>query len=113
KKYVALNKEFTNEGICMASRQYQHLKIQELDKKDLSTQARQAAYDKIVEKSCACVGLGTSALLKYGLDTKTEGDGVSICPGPNMAYFSKIVSLREMMQHIYGESNLIKRTDRP
>lgn len=113
KKYVALNKEFTNEGICMASRQYQHLKIQELDKKDLSTQARQAAYDKIVEKSCACVGLGTSALLKHGLDTKTEGDGVSICPGPNMAYFSKIASLREMMQHIYGESNLIKRTDRP
>jgi hypothetical protein len=113
KKYVALNKEFTNEGICMASRQYQHLKIQELDKKDLSPQARQAAYEKIVEKSCACVGLGTSALLKHGLDTKTEGDGVSICPGPNMAYFSKIASLREMMQHIYGESNLIKRTDRP
>lgn len=113
KKYVALNKEFTSEGICMASRQYQHLKIQELDKKNLAPEARQAAYDKIVEKSCACVGLGTSALLKYGLDTKTEGDGVSICPGPNMAYFSKIASLREMMQHIYGESSLIKRTDRP
>ncbi len=113
KKYVALNKEFTSEGICMASRQYQHLKIQELDKKNLSPEAHQAAYDKIVEKSCACVGLGTSALLKYGLDTKTEGDGVSICPGPNMAYFSKIASLREMMQHIYGESNLITRTDRP
>ena len=113
KEYVALNKEFTSKGICMASRQYQHLKIQELDKKDLDPESRQKAYDKIVEKSCACVGLGTSALLKYGLDTKTEGDGVSVCPGPNMAYFSQIASLKEMKQHIYGESNLIKRTDRP
>lgn len=113
KKYVAMNKEFTNEGICTASRQYQHLKIQELDNKNLPRETYQRAYDKIVEKSCACVGLGTSALLKHGLDTKTEGNGVSICPGPNMAYFSKIASLKEMMHHIYGKSNLIKRTDRP
>jgi len=59
------------------------------------------------------VGLGTSALLAYGLDTKTEGEGVSICPGPNMAYFSKIASLSQMIDHIYGRTNLISRTDRP
>src|SRR5690606_38452748 len=63
--------------------------------------------------SCTCVGLGTSALLAYDLDTKTEGPGVSICPGPNMAYYSKIVSLQEMTDHIYGRSNIISRTDRP
>src|SRR5690606_29594401 len=79
----------------------------------LTPEKHQEAYDKIVEKSCACVGLGTAALLKYGLDTKAEGKGVSICPGPNMAYFSKITGLREMTQHIYGASNLIERTDRP
>lgn len=113
KKYVALNKEFTEKGICTASRQYQSLKIKELDKKELSKETYQTAYNKIIEKSCACVGLGTSALLKYDLDTKTEGDGVSICPGPNMAYFSKIMSLREITSHIYGESNGMIRTDRP
>ncbi|THV57000.1 hypothetical protein EZV76_16270 [Flagellimonas alvinocaridis] len=113
KKYVALNKEFTNEGICTASRQYQHLKLEELENMDLPVEKYQETYEKIVEKSCACVGLGTSALLKYGLDTKTEGKGVSICPGPNMAYFSKITGLREMTRHIYGESSLIDRTDRP
>lgn len=59
------------------------------------------------------MGLGTSALLAYGLDTKTEGEGVSICPGPNMAYFSKIASLSQMIDHIYGRTNLISRTDRP
>lgn len=113
KKYVALNKEFTKEGICIASRQYQYLKIKELDKKGLTREEHQKAYDKIVVKSCACVGLGTTALLKYGLDTKTEGKGVSVCPGPNLAYFSKETSLAEMTGHIYGKSNVIVRTDRP
>lgn len=113
KKYVALNKEYSDAGMCTASRQYQHLKIKELESQGLSPEDHKAAYDKIVEKSCACVGLGTSALLKYGLDTKTEGSGVSVCPGPNMAYFSKIASLKDMVGHIYGKSNLIEREDRP
>src|SRR5690606_5816610 len=113
KKYVALNKEYSEAGMCTASREYQHLKIKELEQRDLTAEAYAAAYEKIVGKSCACVGLGTSALLKYGLDTRTEGSGVSVCPGPNMAYFSKIASLKEMVGHIYGESNLIERTDRP
>src|SRR5690606_41993614 len=113
KKYVALNKEYSEAGMCTASREYQHLKIKELEQRNLSVEAYEAAYEKIVGKSCACVGLGTSALLKYGLDTRTEGSGVSVCPGPNMAYFSKIASLKEMVGHIYGESNLIERTDRP
>ncbi|WP_438711544.1 hypothetical protein ACSTS3_02385 [Aquimarina muelleri] len=113
KKYVALNKEFTEKAICTASRQYQHIKIKELEKKQLSKQEYQIQYNKIVEKSCACVGLGTSALLKYNLDTKTEGEGVSVCPGPNMAYFSKIMSLKEITSHIYGNSNEVERIDRP
>src|SRR5690606_24704246 len=113
KKYVALNKEFSDKGICTASREYQHLKIKELQAKELPQEAHEQAYAKIVEKACACVGLGTSALLKYGLDTRTEGKGVSVCPGPNMAYFSKIASLKEMVGHIYGKSNLLERGDRP
>ena len=113
KKFVALNKEFTDKGICMASRQYQHLKIEALDKKGLSQTEYQSEFNKITEKSCTCVGLGTSALLAYDLDTKSEGEGVSICPGPNMAYFSKIMSLEEITDHIYGRANMISRTDRP
>src|SRR5690606_34112132 len=70
-------------------------------------------WNKITEKSCACVGLGTSALLAYNLDTKVEGTGVSICPGPNMAYYSKSMSLKNMIDHIYGRDNMITRTDRP
>ncbi|WP_339710424.1 hypothetical protein [uncultured Kriegella sp.] len=113
KKFVALNKEYKDEGLCTASRQYQHLKLLELNKESISSEEYQLRYTQITEKSCTCVGLGTSALLVYGLDTKTEGEGVSICPGPNMAYFSKIASLSEMTDHIYGRANLINRSDRP
>ena len=113
KKYASLNNEFTEKTICTASRQYQYLKIKELDKEMLSQKEYQAKYDKIVEKACICVGLGTSALMAKNLDRTVEGDGVSICPGPNMAYFSKIMSLKEITDHIYGRSNAITRTDRP
>lgn len=113
KKFVAMNKDFLDTGVCTASRQYQHLKIKELDKQELAVEDYEYEYNKITEKSCTCVGLGTSALLAYGLDTKTEGLGVSVCPGPNMAYFTKTMELNEMIDHIYGKTNVITRNDRP
>lgn len=114
KKYVELNnKEFTDKSICLASRQYQYLKIKEIERDAVSVSDYNKKYEKIVEKSCICVGLGTSALLVNNLETKIEGAGVSVCPGPNMAYFSKIMSLKEMVDHIYGRTNVIERTDRP
>ena len=113
KKYVALNTEFSEKGACTASRQYQRLKIQELGGENLSKEAYQTKFDKITEKSCICVGLGTSALLAHDVETKKEGEGVAICPGPNMAYFSKRMSLKDMTNHIYGRSNMLSGTYRP
>jgi len=113
KKYLVSNTEFTEKAVCTASYRYQRLKIKELDNEGLSQDEYQNKYEKIIDKSCICVGLGTSALMVNDLDTKVEGDGVSVCPGPNMAYFSKITSLKEMVDHIYGRSNIITRTDRP
>ena len=113
KKFVALNKDFNEKGLCTASRQYQHQKLKELKALNLSKVEYDYHFQKITEKSCTCVGLGTSSLLAHDLDTKIEGDGVSVCPGPNMAYFSKIASLKEMIDHIYGRTDIITRTDRP
>ncbi|MDG1729035.1 MAG: hypothetical protein P8K68_12050 [Algibacter sp.] len=113
KKFVALNKEFKEKGICTASREYQYNKIKALDGMGLNPDIYQKELNKITEKSCTCVGLGTSALLKYNLDTKVEGDGVSVCPGPNMAYYSKVMSLENITDHIYGRSNMVSRPDRP
>lgn len=115
KKFLSLNTEFTEKPICTASRQYQYLKLKELEEKNLSPEEFKRQEFIIVDKSCICVGLGTSALLINGIDTRTEGEGVSICPGPNMAYFSKVLKLSEMVDHIYGRSELesVVRTDRP
>ncbi len=113
KKYLVSNTEFTKRAICSASRQFQALKIKELKREGLNEDDFTKAYDKIVDKSCICVGLGTTALINNDLDMKEEGDTVSICPGPNMAYFSKVSTPDQMIGHIYGKNNIMERTDRP
>ncbi|MFY0625217.1 MAG: hypothetical protein JXR07_02900 [Reichenbachiella sp.] len=113
KKFLALVKNGEEEPICRASRQFQHLKLKELDSMDLTIEEHKKRYQQIVEPSCLCVGLGTSALIVNDIDRKVEGDAVLICPGPNMAYFSKKLTLNEMTNHIYGRQNVIDRLDRP
>jgi hypothetical protein len=112
KMYAKFNTEFTDKAICTASRQYQRLKLNELADKSLSEQEYQAEFDDIVAKACICNGLGTTALQVNEINTEFEGNGVTICPGPNMAYFSRPVTFKEMVDHIYGRTNIIERTDR-
>ena len=107
KEFLVSTKEYSNKPICTASRRYQRLKIKELEQQSLTIEKHKEAYDKIVVKSCICVGLGTSALLNNDLNTKVEGIGVSVCPGPNMAYFSNIKSLSDMTAHIYGKLDMV------
>lgn len=113
KKYAALNHEFGDKSLCTASRKYQRLKLDELNQKELPLEEHHREFGRITEKSCICVGLGTAALLVNGLDTKVENTGVSVCPGPNMAYFSKRATLSEMIDHIYGRINLMVHKKRP
>lgn len=113
KKYIQLNTEFGEKAICRASRQYQNIRINLLDEKGLTEEERQKEFDAIVDKSCICVGLGTSALIVNNLNTRTEGPGVSVCPGPNIAYFDKVVSLKTMTDHIYGRTSIVNEATRP
>ena len=113
RKFVSLNNEFTDKDICVASRQYQYLKLKQLEAQGLPEKEHKEQYGKIVDKSCICVGLGTSVLLVNNIDTRVEGTGVSICPGPNMAYFSKLMSLKEITDHIYGRANVLSDSIRP
>lgn len=113
KRFLLSNNEFTEKLLCTASRRYQQLKLKELKKETLTPEEYRNKFEKIVDKSCLCVGLGNSALLVNEIETGVEGGGVSICPGPNMAYFSKEMSLKELVDHIYGRTNVITRTNRP
>lgn len=114
KKYVEINKDYGEKAICVASRQYQFLKLRELKKLHADDNSKYLEeFDKVVEKACICVGLGTAALHKNELEHKKEGPGVSVCPGPNMAYYSRKMSLKDMVSHIYGKHSVIDRKDRP
>lgn len=113
KKYLCTNTEFTEQPICTASREYQHLKIQQLQAMDLPEAAYQQQFNQVTEKICLCEGLCSSAYLKYGIEKPRESNAVAICPGPNLAYFSRIYSLEEMVKHIYGQVNLLDHIKRP
>ncbi len=113
KKFLSTNTEFTDIPICTASRQYQDLKLKQLKEQNLDplTYAKEAA--RITEKDCLCEGLGASALLKDGMTPAHKLEAVTICPGPNLANFSRIVSLRTMVDHINGRNNLLNTNERP
>lgn len=113
KRYMIANREFTDTPICTASRQYQKLKLEELKKKSLSKEELDKEVSLLLEKTCLCKGLSAASFLVNNIDTKADGDGVSICPGPNLAYFSKKAKLKEMIDHIYNRTNLIVTKDRP
>lgn len=67
----------------------------------------------ITEKACLCVGLANASYLENDIEIKGQSQGVIICPGPNMAYFDKEVSLSKMVQHIYGNATVMTDSNRP
>ncbi len=113
KRFLASNKEFSEKMMCTASRTYQRAKIEELKAKQLPSSEFEKQCRKVVEKACLCMGLASTTLIVNNLPAEGKSRGVSICPGPNMAYFSGKFSLKDMVDHIYGRKNIIVRDDRP
>ena len=113
KKYLCTNTEFTETPICTASREYQNLKIKQLATQDLAEDEYSAQYDSITEKICLCEGLCSAVYIKLDISKPKENKAVSICPGPNLAYFNRIYSLDEMVKHIYGAIDLLDKVNRP
>jgi hypothetical protein len=111
KGYVRLfNTEFTKQPICTASREYQRLKLQKLSSEDLTDAQRAAVVESVLAKSCICHDLAGGATLKLGIDPDAKP---AVCCGPNIVNFSKIATLREMVDHIYGRTSLLSNPDRP
>ncbi|MBI3314664.1 MAG: hypothetical protein HYZ86_01805 [Candidatus Omnitrophica bacterium] len=112
KGHLVSNTEFTSAPICTASRQYQKLKIDQLNTLSVGPEEYKTRFDRIVGKACICHDLGESAVAKNKIQTRVPGFP-AICPGPNLAYFSRIATLKEMADHIYGRINLLNDTPRP
>ncbi|MBF2708126.1 hypothetical protein [Flavobacterium soyangense] len=115
KKFLALSKEFGNEGICTSSKKYQDVKLDELEavKDTISIETFEKMKFDITEKACLCVGLANASYLENNIKISGQSQGVIICPGPNMAYFDKEVSLSDMVQHIYGNATVMTDVYRP
>lgn len=111
-KHLALNSEFPGEPMCTASQKYQKLKIAELNALTLSEVEHENRLQKITEKECLCIGLSNAASQEYNAPFLKKYSAVTICPGPNIANFSKVVSLPTMIDHIYGRSNVMTNPER-
>jgi hypothetical protein len=113
KKFLSTNTEFTNIPICTASREYQHLKIKSLQQMDITPADYQQKLAAVTDKICLCEGLCASTYLKNNMLKAKESPAVSICPGPNLLYFSKSYTLKEMVGHIYGREAIAFKLSRP
>ncbi|SHH22966.1 hypothetical protein SAMN05421866_2304 [Chryseobacterium oranimense] len=114
KKLLALSKEFSPQGTCTASKKYQDIKLKELEADhELTPEEFNKRKTEITDKACLCVGLVNAAYIEQNLEIKGEKQGVVICPGPNLAFFDKEVSLSEMVRHIYGNTNILPDNHRP
>ena len=112
KKFLCSNTEFTKDPICTASSQYQRLKVRQLEEMDLSPDELKSRLGKVYVKTCLCEDLAATALNNNGECGETPLP-VAVCPGPNLAYFSRIATLEEMVGHIYGRIQLMTVSDRP
>ncbi|HTM93790.1 MAG TPA: hypothetical protein VL095_15315, partial [Flavisolibacter sp.] len=117
KKYLSSDTEFTEIPICTASRQYQNLKEKQLSNTSINTSINaeelRAQLEKIGEKDCLCEGLTSSVRLKNQMKLSHKLSAVTICPGPNLKWFSGTFSLKEMVDHIYGRINITNSLYRP
>jgi len=106
------NKEFTDKPICTASRQYQKLKVDEISNSELSANEKTELQDSLFVKVCLCEHLGNGALIKLGITPNLKAPQ-SICPGPNVVWFNREYSLKEMVDHIYGKGKSLVSSERP
>lgn len=111
KGFLQNNTEFTERPICTASREYQVQKLRQIDSLSISESEKTRLRARILEKSCICHELGNSALIEFGVQSKSTP--VSVCPGPNIAYFNRTYSLEEMVDFIYGRGKSLVSKNRP
>ncbi len=109
--HLSFNAEFTKHPICLGSRQYQKLKLDQIMQS--ADPDKNLQVEDVVAKTCICFDLGASVLIKHNVKNAAKELTPAICPGPNLAYFSKVMTLKEMVDHIYGRANVLNAKERP
>lgn len=110
KGYLRLNTDYPGAPLCTASRVYQKRRLRELSTSELDEAKRDSLIQSVVAKACICHELSGGAAVKRGFDPTVNS---AICPGPAIVDYSRIASLDEMVDHIYGRFSLITNPERP
>jgi hypothetical protein len=110
KGFLELLAEFSDEPLCLASRSYEALKLDAIEKSDAAPEAKAIMREDVLAKSCICHDLGGGATQKHGITSRAH---TAICPNINIAYFTRLASLEEMIGHIYGRLSLLAESERP
>ncbi|MEW6379339.1 MAG: hypothetical protein AB1611_07005 [bacterium] len=106
------NTEFTETPICLASRTYQTQKLAQIDRMEIPEKEKARLRARVVEKACICDHLGNGALISLGI-AKEQHAPQAICPGPNIVWFKRLYTLKEMVDHIYGRRPSLVPSERP
>jgi len=109
-KHAAINTEFSEVPLCVASKVYQKMKLSALKLEKLSPEVYEERRKRILAKSCICHDLAGAATKALGINKKAH---TALTPGPNIVNFSKTSTLKEMVDHIYGRINIITSGERP
>ncbi len=111
KGYLALhNTEFSEQPICTASRKYVIQKLAHLDEEGYTPEQRAMVEEDVLAKTCLCRDLAGGAELNSGIN---DDAATAVCTGPNIVNFSRVATLKEMVDHIYGRISLLTNPDRP
>lgn len=112
KGILALNSDYAP-FMCTASKEYQRLKLAEIEALKTSSEVKAVMRRAAVNKACLCEQLGNSALIALGLKASGATAPQAVCPGPNIAWFNRIYSLQEMIDHFYGRGASLVPVERP
>jgi len=112
KGFLISNSEYTDKPICTASRQFQSKKVSEITSSVNTDSEKEELKKSLFEIVCLCDHLANGALIKLGISPKSKAPQ-SICPGPNIVWFNRKYSLKEMIDHIYGRGVSLVPGERP
>ncbi len=113
KKFLQFDNEFSKLPICTASTQYQYHKLKQIKATSKTQQEEDMRIEMLQAKDCICEGLSVPALLVNNIKPAHDFGAVTVCPGPNLAYFSGVFTLQQMVDHIYGRLNILNNVPRP
>ncbi|MCP4350596.1 MAG: hypothetical protein GY795_34445 [Desulfobacterales bacterium] len=112
KQILVSDTEFSKTPICLSSRQYQKKKLIQIQDMDISKADKEKFFREITEKACLCGHLGNGALIALGIADEKNSPQL-ICPGPNIEWFTRSYTLKEMVDHIYGRGHSLVSSHRP